>query len=414
LEQLRQQGDQSEGTMGALGCALLAQAFCGLNRGDLTPTVGPLQEGVEILRPFATSAKGSRWSKREYAWLLNVLSFTQPPEQGKATCEKALDVLAGLGALDSDLSDLSATTAWADYADSEAHHLLALGRLDEAERLEKQVQTLAAAVLERRPADIEARADLAYASDVLTLIEASRFHDDAALRLATQSHQTAQDYHRFNPSALEGLNCLGVANYKISALLFREGHVAEALQKARDAIQNDRDTRGNGSAPWAAKLGSAIARWEAQRENHDAATQALQEARHSYEATSVSQRDPLLAELLEAAERQVELAFGEDAHVYTMSKDAVLRLDKLLQRVTADQDRRAALLHLKRQAQEVAAWAALNLRHYDDAETMARALLALQRESESGGWSSEYFPLDQPEDKVWGQVQGKILRRPPT
>ena len=37
--------------------------------------------------------------KLEYANLLNLLSHTQPPEQGRVTCEEALRGLAGLGAL---------------------------------------------------------------------------------------------------------------------------------------------------------------------------------------------------------------------------------------------------------------------------------------------------------------------------
>jgi serine/threonine protein kinase len=403
LEQLRQQGDQSEGTMRALGEALYAQASCDWFRNDYKSMVGPVQRGIELLRPFATSANGSRQTKLNYAELLNLLSFTQPPKQGVATCEEALRILDGLGA--SDLSDLTATSRWANIADTEARELLAIGRWDDAERLEKQVQTLAERVLEHRPADLQARIDLFYASDVLALVEASRFHDDGALRLTTQSHQAAQDYLRFDPSNTFCEVYVGTANCGISSLLFREGRAAEALQKARAAIQSDRHPSGTGNSYWIAELGSALARWEAQREDHDGANQALQEARRSCEAILGGQRALELTELLKAAERQVKLASGEYADVRNMSKDAVSRLDKLIQGATADPPRHAALVYFTRQAHEVAARAALNLGHYDDAETAARALLLVP--SEAGGCFSngmEHILLDEPDDVVWGQV----------
>jgi hypothetical protein len=155
-----------------------------------------------------------------------------------------------------------------------------------------------------------------------------------------------------------------------------------------------------------AELGSAIARWEAQQGNHVAANHALQEARRSYETASSGQSDPLLAELLKAAERQVKLAFGDDdANVYTNSMEALPPLDKLMQAVTADPDRRAALLHLKRQAHEVAARAALNLGRYADAETAARTLLSVHPETGRNiSYHAEGYFLDQPDDVDWGKV----------
>jgi hypothetical protein len=91
---------------------------------------------------------------------------------------------------------------------------------------------------------LRARTDLFYAPDVLAMIEARRFHDDAALRLATQSGQAAEDYLRFNFSDANGWSDLGFADYNIAALSFRQGRVAEALQGARAAAQTVGD-RGN-------------------------------------------------------------------------------------------------------------------------------------------------------------------------
>ena len=116
----------------------MAQAESDWDRGDIRAAIGPTQKGVDILRPYVQSADGSRRIKLEYAYLLNDFSHSQPPEQAVATCEEALRILAGLGALD--LADLSATSAWANIADTEAREGMTVGRVDEAERLEKQVQ----------------------------------------------------------------------------------------------------------------------------------------------------------------------------------------------------------------------------------------------------------------------------------
>jgi hypothetical protein len=116
----------------------MAQAESDWDRGDIRAAIGPTQKGVDILRPYVQSADGSRRIKLEYAYLLNDLSHSQPAEQAVVTCEEALRILAGLGALD--LADLSATSAWANIADTEAREGMTVGRVDEAERLEKQVQ----------------------------------------------------------------------------------------------------------------------------------------------------------------------------------------------------------------------------------------------------------------------------------
>jgi hypothetical protein len=403
LDHMRQQGDQSEGTIYALALALHTQAGCANLRLDDAAAVGLEKMGLELLRPLALSEDGSRRIKLEYSTLANSFAFTQPPRQRAASYEEALHVLASLGALD--LSDLSAASKWADIADSEAREYLSVGEVDDAERLEKQVQRLAEGVLSRRPTDLEARGDLCWAPDGLALVEARRFHDEAALEFATKSHGAAQDYRRFNPSNLEGWGDLALSDCLVSTLSFREGHVAEALQKAQVAIQTDRDPHNSPENVWAmAELDLGVARWEAQRGNRGAADHALQEARQSHDAISaqngVSEWDQVWAESAEDAQRQIGLAFGEDATVYDMSNDALPRIDKVSEGSINREDR-AELLHFKRQALEEAAGAALNLRRYADAQTAAHALLLLPPETVA---DSEHYFLDQPDDQVWGLV----------
>jgi hypothetical protein len=238
------------------------------------------------------------------------------------------------------------------------------------------------------------------------MVEARRFHDEAALQLISKCHQANQEYLRFNPTDAFGWGELAVADIDISGLLFREGRVAEALRAARTARQSDRDPRNTtDSVLTMARLGQAIARWEAQRENRAAADDALQEARHSYNAVSTGHNasevmTQVWAESFETTERQIRLALGENAAVYAMSTNALPRLEKLREGTT-NRTARRELLYYERQALEQAARAALNLQHYAEAETAARALLPLHPESEI---ISDYPYLDQPDDVVWGRV----------
>ncbi|HEV2211423.1 MAG TPA: serine/threonine-protein kinase [Verrucomicrobiae bacterium] len=409
LEQMRRRGDQSEEVIFALGLAMEARYFCYTIPGDRRSAMEALDQGAAILRPLATSMEGSHRVKLEYAKLLNLICHFEPPEKGAATCEEALHILAGAGALD--LSDLSAASTWADIADSEARIVFSIGRLDDAEGLEKQVQSLTEGVLARRPGDLQARLDLCFAPDVLSLIEARRFHEAEALRLATQARQAIEDYIRFNPSDLHGWVVLIQRDFDITVLLFRQGRVAEALQAAVTATQRDRAAGNTGDLVAAAKdppslnlLRERIACWEAQKGNRGAAEQALQEARRSLEANASRNRVTQISkeislERLDIVERQVRLAFDEDAAVYMMATNALPRLanlgktgnDPLVARVQVS---------LRKHALEEEALSALNLRRYAEAETAARALLSLPPQTEL----SDRVYLEQPDDPDWGRV----------
>jgi serine/threonine protein kinase len=258
LEKLLERGDRSEGTLFSLGLALETHSWLYFGQLGSTATAAPLERAAEVLRPSAISAGASRRVKLEYANVLNELSHVQPLSKGVAACEEALQILEGMGALD--FRDLSAASIWADVADSEAREALSLGRVTDAERLEKQVQTVAEGVLSRRPGDLRARMDLTFAPDLLALIEARRFHDAAALELLARSRQAAEDYLRFNPSDTSGRQYVGLEEYTIAALLFRGGQVAEAVRRARAAaLVNDGRPMGAGSPGYVRGLWATIA-----------------------------------------------------------------------------------------------------------------------------------------------------------
>jgi hypothetical protein len=405
LAQFRGQGDRSEGTVFGLGLALFTRGMCYRAQADYHSMVPPLRQALDVMKPAATSPNGSRRIKFAYADTLNMLSHIQTGDQGIAMCEEALNVLAGLGAMD--MTDLSAASRWADIADSEAREALSLGRIEQAERLEKQMQTLAEAVLAQRPSDLKARLDLTFAPDVLGVIETKRFHDAAALQLATKAQQAAEEYVRFNPSDEAAWAMLGRRMFRCAGLLFQAGRVKEALEKARAVVGLEQDPRNHtGRSPIASGVWSGIARWEAQRGERNAADQALDTGRRSLEAYSEKNRMPKLPrnyefERLRDAERQARLAFGENDTVASMAKEALPHIEELRASVTEADSRIIGerLLELQRQALDQAAQAALRLGRFDEAETAARLLLSLSQEREE----ADLFD-DEPDHAFWGRV----------
>jgi serine/threonine protein kinase len=393
LEKFHQQGDQSDGTIYAMGLALEAESGVYLAQGGFMAASGSLQQGADLLRPFANSADGSRRVKLQYANLLNYLSHAQSLEQGVATCEEALHVLASIGALD--FSDLSAASAWADVADSEARIALDLGRLDDAERLEQQVGTVAAGVLAKRPGDLRAKLDLFYSPDMLGTVEEKRFHDAEALKLAIQSRQAAEEYLKFNPSDTVGWLSKIAADIATDDLLVKLGRISETLQTAREAVQMDGDHNNASISPGV--LWVKIAILESQRGNRGSADQALQEGKRSFDiftsVNRVSKTDSdFYAEESNLAEREVRLASGEDETVFNAANQALPRLEKIQANETDLVTTNFLLLGVQLSLEQ-AARSALNLARYADAENAARALSASPHSTQS-----------HPDYIAWGQV----------
>ncbi len=410
LERMRKNGDQSEGNIFALGLALEAQVWCDRMHQDAFASRGLLERGIQILRPLAASADGSRRVKLEYANLLNFLSLIQTSEQqSTATADEALRTLEGLGALE--LKDLDAASAWADIADSEAREMLSVGRPEDAERLEKQVRSLAQAALVRRPGLLRAKLDLVFAPNVLALVEAGRFHEDDALRLATEAEQADQDYLRLNPSDINGWMLLGLEDYDIACLLFRQGRIADALRNARAAISVIRD-RPNAldlqGAPWL-----AVAEWEAQQEHRDAAERALDEMRRHLAthppASLLQEISPKDLALVwnDAGERRMRLAFGEYASAFTIATNGLPWLHHLCElKAAKSADRHVSTYRLyELRALDDALISALSLGRYAEAETLAKTQPSIPaKEAIFEPEFAWHLTLEEPDDGVWEKV----------
>ena len=135
-----------------------------------------------------------------YADVLNYLSHTLPEGQDVAACEEARAILLDAGARN--LADLRAASIYADTTDSQARHLLQMGKVADTERLETEVYSYAEKVLAKRPGDLRSMANRALAADLLGRL-AIRRHDYAvATDYAAKSAEAGENYVRFNPSDL--------------------------------------------------------------------------------------------------------------------------------------------------------------------------------------------------------------------
>jgi tetratricopeptide (TPR) repeat protein len=414
LEQMRRQGDESEETAYALALALDTEGIDYMLSADPRAMAIPLARAADILRPFTRSSKASRRMQLAYADTLNYLSHSQNAEQSIPTCEVALHLLGTLGALDA--SDLDAASGWGDIADTQARAMIALGRLDESERLEQQVLDLAKKVLERRPNDLRARRDLLYAPDLLNTIEAMRFHDAAAMEWAHQEHEAGLELTRFNPTESIGWDTMSGADEKISGLLFRDGQATLAVAAARSAaeVENSHNIpRVYGCGAW-----SLIATLEAQMGNRTAAETALQQERNRMDSYANGIGLPehlrdLWGVAIRDDERQVRRAFDEDAAVLGLARDDLVEIEKTAKGEN-NTDIVAVLNQCKRRAFADTGCAALKLGRFAEAETAARALLSLpilHAEMVEG------ILIPEPDDLGWARVllaqaqvgQGKLI-----
>jgi hypothetical protein len=200
-----------------------------------------LPEAAALLRPFATTPAGSREAKIVYADILNHMSHAQPQAQAVETCEEARGILAGIGARD--LTDLTAASVYADTADSQARHSLELGRLEDAERLEREVYEIAEAVLARRPGDLRSMKNRALAADLLGRIAMRRGDFATASEYAARSEQASEDIVRFNPSDVGSWVYLVRAGNRVANVLYQQGRLREALAKFESNVARAGDGR---------------------------------------------------------------------------------------------------------------------------------------------------------------------------
>ena len=240
FEKLRADGYQSdEVTLGLALALFTTHSAAGI--GAPGASDADLRRAADLLRPVAHAPGSSRQARLVYSDVLNYFSHAMPTkEEAIATCEESRKILVGLGALD--LTDLSAASIYADTSDSQARHALALGRLDEAERLEREVYAIAEQVLVQRPGDFRSMRNRALAADLLGTLAERRHDYVASAEYAAKAEQAGENYVRFNPTDLTAWDYWIRGKGQVAAALFEQGRVLEsiAVQRSAVALQDDK------------------------------------------------------------------------------------------------------------------------------------------------------------------------------
>jgi len=337
-----------------------------------------LPRAAELLRPLLDDPDSSKQVKIVYADILNYLSHAQPKEQAVATCEEARKVLAGLGALQ--LEDLTAASVYADTADSQARHALGLGRLEDAERLEREVYEIAEAVLARRPGDIRSMKNRALAADLLGRIASRRQDFDTATRYAARSEQAGEDIVRFNPGDLGSwLHWLRGRQLGASVLL-QQGRVSEAIAKRYSIVGLADDERVPSSLQpmledtWysIAELQMAFGQRASAERSFAAGVKATEEAAAQQPEGSLRRTLTMLRPPGERA----SLAFQAGDYAAALDKaTAVVNEVERLQIDENDTQMQQARDDVRQWTLEIVADSAIRLGRYDQAEAAARRSL---------------------------------------
>ncbi|HET7204842.1 MAG TPA: hypothetical protein VFI92_15890 [Steroidobacteraceae bacterium] len=238
---LRQEGHDTEPVKLGLALSLFARFSAWGVNGAPGSTTADLQQAADLLRPLAHSATGSRDVKLVYADVLNYLSHRQPKLQDIAYCEEARTMLAAMGARD--LTDLRAASIYADTSDSQARHSVGHGRIDDAERLTREVYDIAEKVLAQRPGDLRSMANRVLAADVLSRLAGRRHDYRTAGEYAAMAERAGEDFVRFNPADLGAWQYWINGKDLVADVLLEQGRVEEAEAAWHRTVALEQDPR---------------------------------------------------------------------------------------------------------------------------------------------------------------------------
>ncbi len=232
FEKLRAAGDHGEAVTYGLALILYSQNLANTVSGG--GSSAPFNQAAALLMPLVNGPNPSRQVRQLYADTLNIICLNQPAQQSLATCDEALKILDGLGALN--LSDLNAAASWADTTDTKAGALQTLGRTGEAQTLEQQVFAMTEKILARRPGDLHALEDRFFAAGRLAKLANDRHDTTAAAVYANQAVQAAQNWVRFDPSSLDAWGRWAQALLQVAEFQYERGEVSKAIVTLQSAL----------------------------------------------------------------------------------------------------------------------------------------------------------------------------------
>lgn len=387
FEKLRANGDTSEAATYGLALALFEQGKDVVGGGGARGTPEQLEQAAALLRPLVYAPKPARRPRQTYAEILNYLSHAQPKETGVATTREARTILKGLGALE--LTDLQATAAYADTADSEARHLTTLGRLDEAKVLAREVYALAEQVLVKRPGDLQSLTNRYLASNMLSTL-AERQHDDAAaVDFAQRSVEAAEEAIRFNPSNLDNWTAQVRAMGSVAGLHYEHGDLAQALATGQAVMALAEDKRApagleiilaQGISNQMTQLQAALGRNDEAERHRQVWQRGMEAGLERYPAEDPRRR--VLANYDGRTLARLRLSQDQAQAALSLARADLDRLRKL-DLPAADAGVQRVLYNVQRADLATGALAALHLGRGAEAEAMIRQWQALPEDTRS-------------------------------
>jgi hypothetical protein len=238
---LRAQGIVNEDVMVGLALAKFTRFSSWGVAGAPGSRPTDLQSTADLLRPWIKKPGASAGIRMLYGDVLNYLSHSLPPGQDVAACEEARAILLDAGARN--LTNLRAASIYADTTDSQARHLLQMGKVAETEKLEIEVYAYAEKVLAKRPGDLRSMANRALAADLLGRLAVRRHDYAVATSYAAKSAEAGESYVRFNPSDLNSWVYWVRGLEQQAGVLLEQGRVEEALIGYRTVVALERDAR---------------------------------------------------------------------------------------------------------------------------------------------------------------------------
>lgn len=372
FEDLRRQGHVNDDTTVGLALALAAMQVPGF----AAASVVDLQAAVDLLRPLVASGQATRSARLALGDMLQFLAHTQKPEEGFVTCEESRKILAGLGALD--LSDLTAASIYGDVTDSQSRMAQRLGRIDEAERLAREVSEISEKVLAERPGDLRAMRNRYYAANMQGQVALDRYDFGQAETHYLKAVEAARNYTLFNPGDSTGWRNLGTSDLDVADVLFNQGQISESMRRVQEVTKLENDPRNQTGVDVSIyRAWVTISRVEAQMDNPTEARRAVAEARR---VAAPVFRDrfretvpvPIRDIQLEMLDLDLLAASGDYARIHAMATDMLARADRLKVESDADQDftedirRRLRAWHID---------ASVRLNRMEEALTAARAVI---------------------------------------
>ena len=375
FEKLQAAGNSSDAVTYGLALVLYNEGSNALFGGR--GTMAELNQAADLLRPLVYKEGSSRQVRQTYADILNILSHLQPKEIGVASCEEARKIVVDLGALD--LSNLNAASAYADIADSEARHLLALGRIDEAQKLELEVYEMAEKVLVQRPSDLRSLSNRFFAADLLGELANRRHDDTTAADYAGRAVRAGEDYVRFNPADLTTWGWWITGLQQVADLQFERGEVTRSIATMQSAFALDEDKRRPSSlGPLLWFRRGEVADRQANLGDKAAAEKSLQAYVRDLDVrvaqlTEEDTRRPLFANAEQTLRSRLQLIGGDPQAAFSAVTAVIGRLEQI-KADASDKNFDRAKNNALRPSLSVAAAAAIRLEHYAQAESLARQL----------------------------------------